>query len=55
LPTSLDGVHRGIVIVASARRRHAIAQPETITTAYLMSIPCPQVIETIRLSNGSVL
>ncbi len=34
--TSFDGVHRGIVIVASARCRHAIAQAETIATAYLI-------------------
>jgi hypothetical protein len=52
---SLDGAHRGIVIVASARRRCAVAQRETITMTHPMSIPWPQVIEMIRLSNGSVL
>jgi hypothetical protein len=52
---SLDGVHRGIVIVASARRRYASAQRETITPTYPMSIPSAQLIEMIRLSNGSVL
>jgi len=42
-------------MVASARRRCTVARLETITVTPTLSIPCPQVIEMIRLSNGSAL
>jgi hypothetical protein len=42
-------------MLASANRDDAIREAETIMPAHPMSIPCLQVIEMIRLSNGSVL